>query len=400
MIMYIEQAIGVLLSNKVRSLLTILGLIIGVGAVIAIQVLGKSMAGAVGGALSNVSDTSFLIFPTVIQGDVSRAAIRLSDLKQIANQIPEITQAIPIAGRNGIVRAGHNHGRYFLSAEGDPPFNRAPILYGRGISSTDVDGSANVAVISYRSYQKLFPDGGDPTGQSLHIGAYRYVVIGVHEEPKNGFLNAQFSGDIQIPYTTIVRQYVHGGTVLAARFVVTDPSQIGPVETQVITLLKHLHRGASGVQYQAIDKAQITQGINGIFNALTIVVGLIGAVSMLVAGIGIMNIMLVSVTERTREIGVRKAIGARRDQILLQFFIEALILCGAGCGIGLAIGLGIGAFVNAVAIVKLSGYVEPLPWLQAALITLAFTIIVTLAFGTYPAYRASRLDPIEALRYE
>jgi putative ABC transport system permease protein len=133
---------------------------------------------------------------------------------------------------------------------------------------------------------------------------------------------------------------------------------------------------------------------------MTFVVAIIGAVSLLVAGIGIMNIMLVSVAERTREIGVRKAIGARRTQVLAQFFIEALTLCGAGCAIGWALGVGIGSLVNNFAIVKLTGSVVPVPWFQTIAITITFAVVVTLAFGTYPAYRAARLDPIEALRYE
>jgi putative ABC transport system permease protein len=133
---------------------------------------------------------------------------------------------------------------------------------------------------------------------------------------------------------------------------------------------------------------------------MTIVVALIGAISLLVAGIGIANIMLVSVTERTREIGVRKAIGAKRSQILWQFLIEALLLCGIGCAIGMSIGLAIGQTVNSLAIVKLTGYIAPLPWLQSLLITAGFAVIVTVAFGTYPAFRAAQLDPIEALRYE
>ncbi len=171
-------------------------------------------------------------------------------------------------------------------------------------------------------------------------------------------------------------------------------------EIAVTSSIKRLHGNPKGVQYQTYDKAQFTQGINQIFNVLTLIVALIGAVSLLVAGIGVMNIMLVSVTERTREIGVRKAIGARRGQVLAQFFIEALLLCGLGCAIGMLIGLGIGSVVNHVAIVKLNGTVPPLPWIQSIVTTAIFMIVVTLAFGTYPAFRAASLDPIEALRYE
>lgn len=133
---------------------------------------------------------------------------------------------------------------------------------------------------------------------------------------------------------------------------------------------------------------------------LTLIVAVIGAVSLVVAGIGILNIMLVSVAERTREIGIRKAIGATRFQILMQFFIEALLLSSIGCGIGLVLGLALGGAVDEFGIVKLSGVVPAIPWIRATAIAVGFATIVTLLFGTYPAYRAARLDPIEALRYE
>ncbi len=129
-------------------------------------------------------------------------------------------------------------------------------------------------------------------------------------------------------------------------------------------------------------------------------VALIGAVSLLVAGIGILNIMLVSVAERTREIGVRKAIGATRFQVLAQFFVEALLLSALGCAAGLVLGLAVGYLVARFGLVAISGVVPALPWLRSILIATGFATVVTLAFGTYPAYRAASLDPIEALRYE
>ncbi len=397
---YFEEALRVLFANKVRSLLTMTGLIIGVGAVIAIQVLGSSMAGAVNGALGDMADNSFIVAPNAVQGNFRRAAIKLTDITAIEQDVPNIEQGIPLGGQNFLVQNGHHQARYFLTPDSNQPFNDSPLLYGRRFSSSDIADATNVAVISYRSYQKLFPHGGDPTGRSIYAGIHRYVVVGVLAAPKRGFINAQFGGDITIPYTTYVNQYVHDGVAGAARFIVADASRMNLTEIAVMKQLKALHGNQKGLQYQTFDKSQLTKGINGIFGVLTIVVALIGAVSLVVAGIGVMNIMLVSVTERTREIGVRKAIGARRGQILAQFFIEALLLCGFGCGIGLAIGLSIGWIVNQFAIVKVTGYVAPLPWVESLLIAGAFTIVVTLAFGTYPAYRAARLDPIEALRYE
>ena len=396
---YFQEAAGVLLANKLRSLLTIVGLIIGVAAVVAIQVLGNSMAGAIDGLLGGMSDNSFIIFPNPQQRDVTLAAIKLSDLQPIRDAVPEIVDAVPVAGIDDVVRNGHNEGRYRISPESAIPFNTLPLQYGRRIDQHDIDSSASVTVLQHTAYARLFPQGGDPTGQSVYAGPNRFVVVGVLSPPKQGFLNANFSGEIAIPWTTYVQRYLRGSSLFAARFVVRDPSTIAASETAVMKAIRAI-RGRPDLQYQSFDKSQITQGIDGVFGAMTLVVALIGAVSLLVAGIGIMNIMLVSVAERTREIGVRKAIGARRMQVLVQFFIEALLLCGSGCAIGWAIGLGLGALVDDVAIVKVTGTVPPLPVLATIAIAGGFAVVVTLAFGTYPAFRAAGLDPIEALRYE
>jgi putative ABC transport system permease protein len=398
-VIYIEEAFAVLLANKIRSLLTITGLIIGVAAVISIQVLGGSMAGAIEGLLGGMSDNSFMIFPNGQQRNVTQAAIRLTDLTDIRNTIPGINAAIPLGSANELVRHGHDEGRYTLSPESSIPYDNLPAIYGRHINQDDVDSSANVVVLKHDAYLRLFPHGGDPTGQSVYAGPNRYVIVGVLEAPKQGLLSSQFAGQVALPWTTYVARYIRGTTVFGARFLVEDPSTITATETAVMQRIRTL-RGNPDLQYQSIDKGQFTQVIGGVFGAMTMVVAFIGAVSLLVAGIGIMNIMLVSVAERTREIGVRKAIGARRGQVLAQFFVEALILCGSGCAIGWVIGMGLGALVNYVAIVKVTGSVPPLPWVQTIAIAATFAVVVTLAFGTYPAFRAASLDPIEALRYE
>ncbi|HEY9085308.1 MAG TPA: ABC transporter permease [Candidatus Tyrphobacter sp.] len=398
--MYAGEAWRVLMANTVRSLLTVTGLIIGVGAVIAIQVLGHSMAGAVAGALGGMSDNTFVIFPNPTQHNVQAASIHLRDLSHVASDVPGIAAAFPLAFTTELVHVGHRSGRYGIYADSPISINSTPLLYGRNFTDSDVTSASHAAVISNAAYIRLFPGGGDPTGQSIYAGDQRYVIVGVLQAPTSGLLPPLFVHDVSIPWTTYISQYVHGTTIFAARFMVADPSRIPALELAVENELRALHGNAPGQEYQSFDKAQITQGINGVFNAMTMVVALIGAVSLVVAGIGIMNIMLVSVAERTREIGVRKAIGARGAQILAQFFIEALILCGTGCAIGLAIGLGIGQFIDRVYILKLTGYVAPIPWLSSLAVAAGFAIVVTLAFGTYPAYRASRLDPIEALHYE
>src|SRR5579872_223065 len=397
--LYFEEALRVLAANKVRSFLTVVGLIIGVGAVIAIQVLGNSTAGAIDVALGSLLDNSIIVFPDAQQRNVTRAAIKLSDLA-VLKSIPGIISAQPIGGRSDLIRSHHHTARYVLSPDGAISFTTIPLLYGRRLDDDDIAEGTNVAVISNAAYMKLFPEGGDPTGESIYAGPSRYLVVGVLQAPKRGFLNASFGGDLRIPWTTFIHRYLRGSTLFAAGFIVDDPTNIPQIEVAIVKKLRELRGGANGLSYQTFDKSKFSAGIGSIFKVLTVIVGLIGAVSLLVAGIGIMNIMLVSVAERTREIGVRKAIGARRGQILIQFFIEALLLCGIGSGIGLGIGLGLGTLVNNIFIAQLTGTIVALPWFTALVTAAGFAAVVTLAFGTYPAFRAAQLDPIEALRYE
>jgi len=395
---FFSEALAVLLGNKTRSLLTVLGLIIGVAAVISIQILGKGMSGAVTGVLGTLNDRSFYVFPNSRQADVFKAAIKYADIEKTKSLFPNIVAALPAGGVQRLMTAGHHHARLSLTSESDIAFATVPLIYGRNLSADDVARSAHVCVLASNGYKRLFPDGGDPVGTSLRVSERRFIVIGVQGAPTAGILPTNFGGDVLIPYTTFVAEYLRTRPLIAAKFLVRDPSQIGATEVAVIKHLKAIKNGRS--EYQTFDRRSFSSSIDGIFAALTLVVSLIGAVSLVVAGIGIMNIMLVSVTERTREIGVRKAIGATSGQVLAQFFIEALLLSAVGCGIGLVLGLAIGAAVDRFALVAISGVVPEIPWVQSVAIAVGFATIVTLVFGTYPAYRAARLDPIEALRYE
>jgi ABC-type antimicrobial peptide transport system permease subunit len=397
---FFAEAYAVLAGNRTRSLLTILGLIIGVAAVISIQVLGKGMAGAVGGVLGSLNDKSFILFPNARQGDFLKAAVKYSDIERTKELFPNVAAAIPAGSSSVMITNGHARARLGISAGSDVAFATVPLAAGRDIDADDVAAAASVAVLSNASFARLFPDGvpSDAVGASVRAGERRYVVIGVQGKPTQGIVPVSFTGDVSIPYTTYNRDYLHSRPLFAAQFIVKDGSAIEATEKQVVDYLRSIKQGRS--QYQTIDRRSFSRSVDGIFASLTLVVALIGAVSLVVAGIGIMNIMLVSVTERTREIGVRKAIGATSFQVLAQFFIEALLLSSIGCGIGLVLGLAVGAAVNSFAIVKISGIAPPIPWLQSVGIAVGFATIVTLVFGTYPAYRAARLDPIEALRYE
>jgi putative ABC transport system permease protein len=395
---YFAEAFAVLLANRVRSILTILGLIIGVTAVIAIQVLGAGMAGAVSGLLGGISDRTFIVIPNQQQADFTRAAIRLGDLQRAKDEVPNVIAAIPAGGQRLLASYGHVHRRVTVGAGPDERFaTSTPIRYGRKFDQDDIALARPVCVISDPGYKKLGIV-GDPTGRSVRVGDRRYTIVGVLGEDKSGVLPLNFNLDVTIAYPAYERDFVRGHALLFVRFLMNDASQVERTEADALTWLRHLKGGR--VEYQTFDRKSFGKAVDGIFAGITIVVALIGAVSLLVAGIGILNIMLVSVAERTREIGLRKAIGATRFQVLLQFFIEALALSGFGCFIGLVLGVTIGALVNDLAIVKFSGVVAPIPWLRSILIATVFTTVVTVAFGTYPAWRAATLDPIEALRYE
>ncbi len=394
------EAVAVLGGNRTRSLLTILGLVIGVAAVIAIQILGKGMAGAVTGVLGSLDDRSFIVFPKQQQSDAKQAAFTVDDIDQAVLTIPNIVTAMPAGGAVRTVAIEHAVARLSISGDAEVSFAAVPLAAGRDLQASDVASAAHVTVLSHAAYAKLFTHGGDPhdaLGASLRAGDRRFEVIGVEGPPTQGIVPTNFGGDVRIPYTTYEREYVRGKPLFAARFIVRDGNGIADTENAVKA---YLSKTRGHAEYNTFDRRSFSSSVDGIFAALTLVVALIGAVSLVVAGIGIMNIMLVSVSERTREIGLRKAIGATRGQVLAQFFIEALLLSLVGCGIGLAIGLALGYAVDRFALVAISGVVPALPWVQSVATAVGFATLVTLVFGTYPAYRAARLDPIEALRYE
>jgi len=338
---------------------------------------------------------------TAVTSSVARAALKLSDLGLVQQSVPGVASVIPFSRRQSIVDAGHQRVRLRFGGESDKRFSTSPLAAGRTLDSEDIARAAPVCVISDNALTRLFPNVSSPDsviGVSIYVGSNRYVIVGVLGKTKidTAALGFDVSNDVAIPWTTFYNNYQRGSSFFGISVLAGEGADLKAMEKQTQALLSQAH----GSQYQYFDFGFFAQTINGFFQVIGLIVGAVGAISLLVAGIGIMNIMLVSVTERTREIGIRKAIGARRSQVLLQFFIESLLLSAFGCITGMLLGVGLGAIVDRGFIARISGVTGSIPWLEAIVIAVGFATLVTLVFGTYPAYRAARLDPIEALRYE
>ncbi len=398
MLSYLAEAIATLAANRLRTLLAVLGLVVGVGAVIAIQVLGSATAGAMTGVFQGMSNYTFVLYPNSQQGFNLKSGITLKQVASL-NTLPGVREAIAYSSVTSTMYLGHNNAQLSLAPVGaDPEFYSQPLASGRLISQADISSAARVCVLSDNAFEKLSPDGSDVTGREIRAGNLRCTVVGVLAKPPSGALDFNFAPDVLVPSSTFARQYLRGSKVYQVQVLVTDLDTMTQTENTVKDAVSGFNNNK--FTYQTFDSRFIANQLNIFFGVLTTIVGVIGAISLAVAGIGIMNVLLVSITERTREIGVRKAIGARRGQILLQFLLEAALLAFTGCVLGTFAGLGIGWWINHAYIIKISGVIVPIAWVHSVELAVIFGTVVTLAFGTYPAYRAAGLDPIEALRYE
>jgi putative ABC transport system permease protein len=394
---YLIEALATLSANRLRTILSLGGLVVGVGAVIAIQILGHAMTGATTGIFQGFSNFTFLVYPNNRNGFSDQSAVSFADVERL-QAIPNVRLAIPYRQPTVLARAGHNTAQLVVGPTGaQAEFFSQPLAQGRLIAQEEVVDAARVCVLSANAGQKLAPN-GSLLGATVRAGSLACRVVGVLEKPPSGAENYNFGSDIYLPYTTFERRFLPARRSSEVLVLVADVGAIAATEDAVKSALRELKHGK--FTYQTFDNFYLAKLAARLFDALTLIVGVIAAISLVVSGIGIMNILLVSVTERTREIGIRKAVGARRSQVMAQFFLEAAILTFTGCGLGTLAGIAIGWWINTQYIIKISGVIVPVPWLASVLLATLFAAAITLAFGSYPAYRAAGLDPIEALRYE
>ncbi|MFZ5824558.1 MAG: ABC transporter permease [Bacillota bacterium] len=375
--------------NKLRSVLTMLGIIIGVAAVIALVSVGQ---GAQASATSSIQTLGSNLITVSPRGTGRR--IEAKDLAEIRARIPGIAAILPMVNASQqSVKSDGLSDAYQVDIEGtgsEYPFVRERgLLTGSFFTEQDVATRRRVAVLGTETAIQLFGEGANPVGQTVRFLGQSWTVLGVAEPKGTGFGGQNQDDRILVPYTTLARAL--GLNRIQALTVKAQSDQDAPIVTQMLTdFYVEKFRAPDSVRVQSQDQLLETVGqVTGIF---TLLLGAIASISLLVGGIGIMNIMLVSVSERTREIGIRKAIGAKKHDVLLQFLIEALILSVTGGLIGMAMGYG-----GAAVIARVLGFPAVIT-ADSVVLAFGFSAAVGVIFGFYPAFRASNLDPIEALR--
>ncbi len=404
----IRIALRALQVNRMRSALTMLGIIIGVAAVIAMVGVGAGATARIQAQIQSIGSNLIIVLP----GSVSTNGVRLGsggvssltvdDAKAIEAECPSVALAAPTV--HGGVQVVYGNTNWATNAQGVTPdymtIRDYTMLYGESFTDQDVDAAAKVAVLGETVAENLFGD-GDPTGQVVIIKNVPFTVSGVLT-PKGQSPTGQDQDDVILLPISTAMQKVLGANKANAQAVgslmvqAINPQAMDSAIQEMTALLRERHRILPGQDddFTIRNLTEVFQAQETSAQVMSILLGAIASVSLIVGGIGIMNIMLVSVTERTREIGLRQAVGAKTGDILMQFLVEAVTLSLLGGIIGIVVGLAASLLISHFA--SWSTQVSPLSILLACLLS----ALVGVFFGYYPARKAAFMDPIEALRYE
>lgn len=399
----VKIAIDGLKANKLRSFLTMLGIIIGVGAVIAMVSIGFGVRDKIQKSIASLGSNLIIVLPGGVTQSGARiysgsgTKLTLEDSQAIAKYIDNVSYVAPSVSKQ--YQLVYNNQNWISNVEGTTPeflsVRNFELQSGNFFSSKDIDSKAKVAVLGKTVADNLFIE-NDPIGATIRINKAQFKVIGVLESKGQSSVGSDQDDLVVIPITTAQQRMMGINYISRINIQAKTEDVVDFVQEDVTSLLRARHRiqGNAENDFTVRSLASVMQTATETTNNITLLLGNIAGISLLVGGIGIMNIMLVSVTERTREIGIRKALGATYNNILLQFLIEAMVISLIGGSIGIALGVMISGVIS-----NYLGFEMLISWM-AVIIAFCFSVFIGLFFGIYPARKAALLNPIEALRYE
>ena len=406
----LKIALRAIAANKMRSFLTALGIIIGIAAVITMLAIGQGSKASIKANIAEMGSNMIMISPGAdMRGGVRQDASSMETLKQadyqsIKEDCNYISAISPTVNSSGQWIYGNNNTQSSIYGVNQDylSIRQLKVADGEMFTDTDIKAAAKVCILGQTVVDYLFPDGSDPIGKVVRFNSIPFRVIGVLQ--KKGYNSMGMDQDdlVLAPYTTVMKRILAqtylGGIVCSA--ITEEASQ--PAQDQISEILRRNHKLKEATETTEADEddfnirsqEEISSMMNSTMSTITILLGSVAGISLLVGGIGIMNIMYVSVTERTREIGLRMSVGARGIDILNQFLIEAILLSVTGGIIGVILGVSLSLSLNAF--LHIATQIEP--W--SIIMSFAVCTFTGVFFGWYPAKKAARLDPIEAIRYE
>ena len=396
-------ALQALLRNKLRSSLTGLGIIIGVGAVVTMVAVGNGAQANIESKVSALGQNLLMVFAGsknsvgVNTGMGSSSALVLGDVEAIRREIPDVIALSPEVRTSAqLIANGRNWPTQVLGESEDyVSIRNWVIAAGSNFSQRDVQSAAKVALIGSKTATQLFgPE--NPVGRMVRVKSIPFVIVGTLDSKGAGMGGNNQDDTLIIPYTTAMKQLTGQRHLKALNLQIVRSERMTAAQALVTSLLRQRHKLGAGVNndFSILNQQEIADTLGSITTVITLLLGSVAGISLLVGGIGIMNIMLVSVTERTREIGIRIAVGAQGYDILLQFLIEAITLSVLGGGIGILLGIG-GAKLASMGM----GF-DAIVSINSVILAFSVSAAIGIFFGFYPARRAAAMDPIEALRYE
>lgn len=397
-----EVALKGLKANKLRSMLTMLGIIIGVAAVIVMISVGQGASKTIQSQIASMGSNLLMVFPGAGQGAVRGAGGNVNTLNvddaEALSQLKNVTYVAPELSTNATL--GYGSQTWTAQVDGTTPEIQAikdwPARSGSFFADDDVRDANPVAVLGSTVVDNLYPPGADPVGSIIRVNKLSFTVVGVLEQKGASMGGQDQDNTVFVPISTAQRRLTGARNVRLINVQTDSPESMESVQVGIEELLRERHRitGSDQDDFNVRNLASVLATVESTSAVMTLLLASVAAVSLLVGGIGIMNIMLVSVTERTKEIGLRMAVGATEGNIRNQFLVEALTLCMIGGITGILLGMS-GARLISV----LAGWQTSIT-LTSILVSFCFSAAIGIFFGYYPAKRAAGMDPIEALRYD